>query len=189
MWPSMQATDKIAVRGKEAAQLLGISKPTLLQWAKRPDFKAAFTIGGCTMYSVDRLREWVLEQVKSCDSDNAIHTSAEVEEEDIRYLTECIRSDYADMSEQIVEHISANPKGAPCVYFIDDGQFVKIGKAQDPLSRLREIQTGNARKLRLLLVITCQSEKEAFAVESIFHEKYKDYRQVGEWFDLRNRFN
>ena len=40
----------------------------------------------------------------------------------------------------------------------------------------------------LQIHITCKSEKDAFAVESIFHEKYKDYRQVGEWFDLRKRF-
>lgn len=60
----MTEATKIAVRSAEAAQMLGISKPTLLQWAKRSDFKASFTIGGCTLFSVDRLREWVAEQAE-----------------------------------------------------------------------------------------------------------------------------
>lgn len=60
----MPQIKKIAVRSSEAAQMLGISKPTLLQWAKRPDFKASFTIGGCTLFSVDKLQEWVSEQAE-----------------------------------------------------------------------------------------------------------------------------
>lgn len=55
----MANIEPIAVRSAEAAKMLGVSKPTLLQWAKRADFTAAFTVGGCTLYSVDKLREWV----------------------------------------------------------------------------------------------------------------------------------
>lgn len=55
---------RLSVRSGGACKMLGISKPTLLQWAKREDFDAAFTIGGCTLYSVDKLREWVNKQAE-----------------------------------------------------------------------------------------------------------------------------
>lgn len=60
----MANIEPIAVRSAEAAKMLGVSKPTLLQWAKRSDFKAAFTVGGCTLYSVDGLRDWVRRQTE-----------------------------------------------------------------------------------------------------------------------------
>lgn len=60
----MPQIEQIAVRSSKAAQMLDVSKPTLLQWAKRSDFKAAFTVGGCTLFSVDKLREWVKEQAE-----------------------------------------------------------------------------------------------------------------------------
>lgn len=60
----MPNVEPIAVRSAEAAKMLSVSKPTLLQWAKRSDFTAAFTVGGCTLYSVDKLREWVNKQAE-----------------------------------------------------------------------------------------------------------------------------
>lgn len=57
-----ESMDPIAVRAGEAARLLGVSKPTLYQLAKREDFRAAFRCGGCTLYSVDGLRDWVKKQ-------------------------------------------------------------------------------------------------------------------------------
>lgn len=54
--------EPIAVRAGEAAKLLGVSKPTLYTLAKREDFRAAFKAGGCTLFSVEALREWVRSQ-------------------------------------------------------------------------------------------------------------------------------
>jgi hypothetical protein len=47
-------------------------------------------------------------------------------------------------------------------YFIynEDSNSVKIGKAQDPIVRLRALQTGSVSKLRLLAVIPNDVEKE-----------------------------
>lgn len=62
----MQATkeriEPITVRADVAAQMLGVSKPTLYALAKREDFRAAFKCGGCTLFSVEGLREWVRSQ-------------------------------------------------------------------------------------------------------------------------------
>lgn len=59
----MQGTEiePMAVSAAEAAQLLGVSRPTVYQLMGREDFPA-FKIGGRTLISVDGLRRWVEQQ-------------------------------------------------------------------------------------------------------------------------------
>lgn len=71
------------------------------------------------------------------------------------------------------------------VYFISDGEFVKIGKAKDVNRRVRELQTANPRKLTILKVIECKDEKTAFDLEHFFHQQFKLFKCKGEWFDFR----
>lgn len=59
---------------------------------------------------------------------------------------------------------------------------VKIGLAVDPLRRVAELQTGNARRLRLFMKIGPLSEKRAAAIEKKLHRRFKEWRLVGEWF-------
>ena len=59
---------------------------------------------------------------------------------------------------------------------------VKIGVAQDPLSRLKELQTGNPRKLALILTIGPMSEKQAYDAERWCHRKFRRWFVRGEWF-------
>lgn len=54
--------EPIAVRSTEAAQLLGVSRPKIYELAARDDFRGAFKFGGCTLFSVEALREWVRAQ-------------------------------------------------------------------------------------------------------------------------------
>lgn len=54
--------EPIAVRSSEAAKLLGVSRPKIYELAAREDFKGAFKFGGCTLFSVEALREWVRAQ-------------------------------------------------------------------------------------------------------------------------------
>ena len=70
------------------------------------------------------------------------------------------------------------------VYFISDGEYVKIGKGTNPTERLRELQTGNGRKLELISLIPCKDESSAYKVETALHDIYKLYRLCGEWFDI-----
>lgn len=55
---------RIAVRASKAAEMFDVSKPTFLQWAKRADFTAGFSVGGCTLYNVELLREWAQKMAK-----------------------------------------------------------------------------------------------------------------------------
>ncbi len=52
----------IAVRSNTAAQMLGVSRPKLYELAARDDFHGAFKFGGCTLFSVEALEEWVRNQ-------------------------------------------------------------------------------------------------------------------------------
>ena len=54
--------EPIAVRSTMAAKLLGVSRPKVYELAARADFNGAFKFGGCTLFSVEALREWVRAQ-------------------------------------------------------------------------------------------------------------------------------
>ena len=73
------------------------------------------------------------------------------------------------------------------IYFIQDGPdgAIKIGYSSDPQRRLRELQTGAGRPLRILHTMygTVEDERR-------LHRAYACLRQHGEWFtpgeDLRS---
>lgn len=66
------------------------------------------------------------------------------------------------------------------VYFITDGEYVKIGKASCVVNRLKSLQTGNARRLRVLYVY-----EGGYDVERIMHKIFKNYRvDTSEWFRI-----
>lgn len=52
----------IAVRSNTAAQMLGISRPKVYELAARDDFHGVLKSGGCTLFSVEALEEWVRKQ-------------------------------------------------------------------------------------------------------------------------------
>lgn len=65
------------------------------------------------------------------------------------------------------------------IYFIQpvDGGLIKIGKADDPVKRLRDLQIGCPVRLRL-----CKHyEAEAF-MERRLHLMFAAWREHGEWF-------
>lgn len=61
-------------------------------------------------------------------------------------------------------------------YLVTDGSSVKIGKTRNIRSRIRSLQTAHPRPLRVLLVLDGD-------VEYMLHEKFKDSRLKGEWFE------
>lgn len=64
------------------------------------------------------------------------------------------------------------------VYFIQaDAGAVKIGRAKDPESRLRQLQTGSPDKLQMLHVVPGDAELEAS-----LHRRFGTVRIRGEWF-------
>lgn len=59
---------------------------------------------------------------------------------------------------------------------------VKIGVASDPNARLRQLQTGNAKKLRLAASFEAKDRWIALEWESLAHKLFDADRQHGEWF-------
>lgn len=66
------------------------------------------------------------------------------------------------------------------IYFIEagDGGPIKIGRAVDPESRLRQLQTGTPERLRLLAVVAGSRD-----LESDIHRRLAAHRRSGEWFE------
>ena len=56
--------DKIAISMAEAAQMLGVSRPTMYAIAKRDDFDADFKIGTRTLIHRAKLEEWAAKQTE-----------------------------------------------------------------------------------------------------------------------------
>jgi hypothetical protein len=67
------------------------------------------------------------------------------------------------------------------VYVIgtDGGDAVKVGTARDVIHRIRVMQSGNPRKLR---VLASWEHERACDVEVLAHRMLADYRALGEWF-------
>lgn len=70
------------------------------------------------------------------------------------------------------------------LYFITDGEYVKIGHANNVSNRLRAIQTANARKISVFAMIPLKSKREALWLEERLHYEYRFFRKEGEWFDI-----
>ena len=65
------------------------------------------------------------------------------------------------------------------VYFITDGEYFKIGSSKNPEKRLLELQTANARPLKLFATV----EGGVF-VERIYQNVLSDVKVINEWFDV-----
>jgi hypothetical protein len=63
---------------------------------------------------------------------------------------------------------------------LEDGYY-KIGVSKHPNKRIKELNTGNASKLKL--VDTYQS-KFAEKIERTLQRRYTHLRKEGEWFDM-----
>ena len=70
------------------------------------------------------------------------------------------------------------------VYLIEDSSnwLYKIGVTKhSPISRLKKLQTGNPNTLKL---ISQFETPYPFRLESILHNRYKQYQVLNEWYEL-----
>jgi hypothetical protein len=63
------------------------------------------------------------------------------------------------------------------IYFIRCNDLIKIGVAENPWSRLTDLQIGNPARLELMAVAPGEYEKEGD-----YHRQISYCRQQGEWF-------
>jgi hypothetical protein len=80
------------------------------------------------------------------------------------------------------------------VYFIKThtkpgymNELVKIGKSNDPYERLSQLQIGSPVKLRMMAIVECEGDDDAFRVEKLAHELFERQHKQGEWFMLGTR--
>jgi hypothetical protein len=72
------------------------------------------------------------------------------------------------------------------VYVIEDAAgWCKIGLSRDPEGRLRALQTGNPRPLRLAYVTQPFTRDDAALLEYVAHLGFAKHRVNGEWFACR----
>lgn len=74
-----------------------------------------------------------------------------------------------------------------CVYFITDGNYIKIGVAASIPSRVKQLQTGNPNRLSVLYLIDAKTQIEALRIEQKYHKFFEKKRKLGEWFDLKEK--
>ena len=60
---AVAAVPKMAIKPSEAAELLGVSMPTVYELTRRADFPS-FKIGNRTLISVELLGDWIRRQVE-----------------------------------------------------------------------------------------------------------------------------
>lgn len=72
------------------------------------------------------------------------------------------------------------------VYLIHqtESAYIKIGIADDPNDRLRQLQIGNPQLLYIAYLIECSNRDSAIRVEHALHAIFAKKRIHGEWFDL-----
>ncbi len=72
------------------------------------------------------------------------------------------------------------------VYFIKAGDHknapIKIGKSNNPDKRIEVLQTGNPNKLKVVVLLECETIKRAYKLENYLHWKLRKYKLHGEWF-------
>lgn len=71
-----------------------------------------------------------------------------------------------------------------CVYFVTDGEFVKIGIAKLFAKRLGGLQTGSPREIKPLCVCMFDDYIWAQKYEKLLHDYFTDKHVRGEWFKI-----
>jgi len=69
------------------------------------------------------------------------------------------------------------------VYLISDinTYTYKIGISKNPEKRIKSLQTGNEKLLKIIHKVPCENYNE---VETALHNQYKFLKINGEWFEL-----
>lgn len=103
------------------------------------------------------------------------------------YLERVSRTQHPYFIDDIVETVDTDEKKAGYfVYFISDGQFVKIGISNDVMKRLGDLQVGNPKPLTVLFSVPVRNKKDALELEYRLHNVYREFARCGEWFDILN---
>ncbi len=81
------------------------------------------------------------------------------------------------------------PKEDVYVYIIENTYLhdTKIGISNRPEKRIKQLQTGSSRPLKIQYTVKFTTRDEATKVEYQLHKKFSKHRLTGEWFDIDYR--
>ena len=68
-----------------------------------------------------------------------------------------------------------------CIMFVKE---FKVGESNNPYKRVKNLQTGNPRRLYIYKIIECATKVRARAVEDTIHKRFSNKRNTGEWFSI-----
>ena len=73
------------------------------------------------------------------------------------------------------------------VYIIRQGdtRLFKIGVSNNPMRRLKNLQTGNPHPLKMMFSVACHG-LSAYEAEALIHRHLSKERVKGEWFDIQS---
>ena len=91
---------------------------------------------------------------------------------------------YDESISYVFRHCPEKARTDCFVYFVSDGKYIKIGVAIDIPKRIKGVQTGNPHKLYLVEYMVFPYLDAAYYAEKQLHETFKDFRMMGEWFDI-----
>lgn len=77
----------------------------------------------------------------------------------------------------IASALPRSPRGWCYVYFIQQGEYVKVGRAVDVPQRLDAFNIGSPLELSLLVAVPAHAD-----LEGAIHARFEHLRQKGEWF-------
>ena len=88
---------------------------------------------------------------------------------------------FPELPKEVQERFHYDPaKGAQFnVYFIEAGEYLKIGVARDVRARIRELQTGCPHEIYLHGAI---ADDRAWLLEKLLHHFFQKYQRNGEWY-------
>ena len=94
-------------------------------------------------------------------------------DENIRWIARAIDDQKAERRERN----QAAKDGNGFIYFIEAGDFIKIGYTRSPVGRGIKMRTDNPLDLKLLHI-----EDGTFKREKLYHRHFAAIRKRGEWF-------
>jgi hypothetical protein len=122
------------------------------------------------------LQEWLCEHPTSWSGMPyyaAIGRTKLFTDENIRWIARAIEDQKAERK----EHNEAAKNDDGFIYFMEAGDFIKIGYTRSPAARGIKMSTDNPFPLRLLHI-----EDGTFKRETLYHRHFAAIRVRGEWF-------
>ena len=130
-------------------------------------------------FSIEEIKEEIHDMVDHWEKELQDHLYEEYE----NIKKEIISELYDEIAEKVDDEYRTafnfsllcndSKKNRPSnVYFISDGEFCKIGKADNVDVRLKQLQTSNAKSLFVIGYIPCKNSTSALRKENMLHSDF-----------------